>query len=256
MVLSVAMVKGLAFQGAVTEYVYTTRWLTGLNFFQAEKIRCTRSTRFFVLIIKSLHYLNYLKITGMPLAQANPCSKEQVFLLCFPSPCAWLPGKGGTVLPPARPAAAAAAEPSHPRPNQSAPSAPTRRAPAPAPHTKILPEMSVKKAKGELVSSLFQDGLCLAGVWGGGVSAEHIWFSGSFSRGALQWAFLINTFGHWGWKCTQPRALRAPDSALLCFCLPVYMCFYLLLLIWRKCCFNPEHLAAFLAFYFQRVSLL
>ncbi|XP_030915878.1 U2 snRNP-associated SURP motif-containing protein isoform X3 [Geospiza fortis] len=38
--------------------------------------------------------------------------------------------------------------PSPPRPNRSAPSAPTRRAPAPAPRTKILPEMSVKKAKG------------------------------------------------------------------------------------------------------------
>lgn len=77
----------------------------------------------------------------------------------FSLPCARLPcraGRGGTAPPPARPAAAAAAAPSHPRPNPNAPSAPTRRAPAPAPHTKILPEMSVKKAKGELVSSLFQ----------------------------------------------------------------------------------------------------
>lgn len=60
-------------------------------------------------------------------------------------------GKGGTAPAPARPAAAAAAEPSLPRPNRNAPSAPsalTRRAPAPALHTKILPEMSVKKAKG------------------------------------------------------------------------------------------------------------
>uniref|UniRef100_A0A8C3DPC0 U2 snRNP associated SURP domain containing n=1 Tax=Corvus moneduloides TaxID=1196302 RepID=A0A8C3DPC0_CORMO len=78
----------------------------------------------------------------------------------------------GTAPRPARPAAAAAAEPSLPRPNRNAPSAPsalTRRAPAPALHTKILPEMSVKKAKGELVSPLFQeaDGCVWLGFWRG-----------------------------------------------------------------------------------------
>lgn len=111
-----------------------------------------------------------------------PAERSRCSDCVFSLPCAWLPvaGKGGTALPPARPAAAAAAGPSRPRPNPSAlsaPSAPTRRAPAPAPHTKILPEMSVKKAKGELVSSLFQEaaGCVWLGFGGqGSVSAEHI----------------------------------------------------------------------------------
>lgn len=100
------------------------------------------------------------------LAKENICGKVSVFLIhSFTSEHVYVhncifflyKGKDDTAVHPARPAAAAADEQNLHHQNQNAQSAlsgPTKRVHVLDRHIKILPEMSVKKAKGKLLSSL------------------------------------------------------------------------------------------------------
>lgn len=171
-----------------------------------------------------------------------------VLTVCFPSPCAAVARKRrhSASPSPSRSSGSRRAKSPSPKSERSERSERSHKESSRSRSShKDSPRDVSKKGKrwAGIFSGLGSWWLCLDGVWRGVFSAEHIRYSDTSTVlcSAHLWALKL-----------EVHTSSCPDSSRLLCC----GLLYLFTGDFKKCCFKLEQLAAFLAFCFQRISLL